>query len=128
MTALQKNFNTIRKHLDNHAIRGELYQLHALTDDEYQSLSNSATMADANDKLFFIVSKNGVNGFKQFMIALHKTCDECPSHRDILEDLKRDLQLAQRYSHSATYILSALPPFSWSCSQSVKNLPMDTLS
>lgn len=124
MTALKKNLNTIRKHLDNRAIRGELYQLHVLTDDEYQSLFNSATMADANEKLFFIVSKGGVNGFKQFMIALQKTCDECPGHRDILEVLKRDLQLAQHYSHSATYILSALPPLSWSCSQSVNNLPL----
>ena len=119
MTALQKNLNTIRKHLDNHAIRGELYQLHALTDDEYKSLFNSATMSEANEKLFFIVSKGGVNGFKQFMIALQKTCDEYPGHRDILEDLKRDLQLVQRYSQSATHILSALPPLSWSCSQSV---------
>lgn len=124
MTALQNNFNTIRKQLDNSAIRGELYQLHALTCDECQSLLNSATMSDANERLIFIISKGGVNGFKQFMIALQKTRDEYPGNRDILEDLKRDLQLAQHYSHSATYILSALPPSSASCSQSVNNVPI----
>ena len=33
-------------------------------------------MLEANEKPFFIASKGGVNGFKQFMIALQKTCDE----------------------------------------------------
>lgn len=120
-TILRNNFNTIRKQLDNSAIRGELYQLHALTDDECRSLLNSATMSDANERLFFIIIKGGVNGFKQFMIALQKTCDEYPGHRDILEDLRRGLQLAQCYSRSATHILRALPPSSGSCSHSVQN-------
>lgn len=112
MTVLVDNFNNIRKHLDNSAIRGELFVQRALTSEECKALVDSATVSDANERLFFIIQKGGVSGFKQFMIALQKTSEEYPGHRDILEALRTDLKLAQTSSHSrsATHILGELPP------------------
>ena len=111
MTVLIDNFNNIRKHLDNSAIRGELVQLRALTTEEAKSLLDSANMSDANERLIYILKKGGVNGFKQFMIALEKTSEEYQGHREILQELKDDLKQVEPHSRSATHILGSISPF-----------------
>ena len=100
MAVLLDNFNNIRKHIDNSAIRGELVQLRALTSEESNTLLESATVSDANERLIYIILKGGVNGFMQFMTALQNTSEEYPGHRDVLEDLKADLKLVQDHLHS----------------------------
>ena len=121
MAVLLDNFNNIRKHIDNSAIRGELVQLRALTSEESNTLLESATVSDANERLIYIILKGGVNGFMQFMTALQNTSEEYPGHRDVLEDLRTDLKLVQAHSHSARNILGALPPHDKVRSQSVTN-------
>ena len=121
MAVLLDNFNNIRKHIDNSAIRGELVQLRALTSEESNTLLESATVSDANERLIYIIQKGGVNGFKQFMTALQNTSEEYQGHRDLLDNLKTDLKLVQSHSHSARHILGSLPPHDKVRSHSMTN-------
>lgn len=108
MSVLTDNFINICTHLDNSAIRRQLVQLRALTLEESKTLLDSANMSEANERLVHLIQKGGVDGFKQFMIALEKTSDDYPGHRDILSNLKADLKYVQPHSGSATNILCSL--------------------
>ena len=123
MSVLIDNFSNILGHMDNRAIRHVLYQLRALTEEECVALG-TLPPAEANERLFFIIKTKGINGFQQFMIALQKTSEDNPGHRDILDALTMDLKLAQFHSRSAIQILGALPSSSSTCSQSLNELSM----
>ena len=108
MSVLTDNFINICDHLDNSAIRLQLVQLRALTLEDSKALLDSANMSEANERLVHLIQKGGVDGFKQFMIALENTRDDYPGHRDILNNLKADLKRVQPHSGSATSILCSL--------------------
>ena len=110
MSVLTDNFINICDHLDNRAIRRQLVQLRALTLEDSNTLLDSANMSVANERLVYLIQKGGVDGFKQFMIALENTRDDYPGHRDILNDLKADLKRVRPHSGSATSILCSLFP------------------
>jgi hypothetical protein len=110
IAVLTKNYNNIRQHLDNSAIRGVLVEQHALTLDDIDILLDAAraSISEANERLIRMIQRGGVNGFRQFMIALQKTSASHQGHQDILECLMSDLKHIQPHSRSATCILDFL--------------------
>ena len=107
---LRENTDNILRCLDQSLIRSHLYQLKVLTVDEYAHLC-SLPSSTANEVLFIMITKKGVYGFQQFMIALQRT-SENPGHLEILEALTVDLKHAESCSRSAANILHGLLPIS----------------
>lgn len=108
MEVLTNNYDNICRQLSNPIIRRTLVQQKALTIDQAQVLINTANTSesDANERLIHMIEKGGVNGFKQFMIALEKTSSDHRGHQDLFERLVSQLNHLRPHSQSAIEILS----------------------
>ena len=111
MEVLTSNYATICQQLTNRTIRRMLVEQRALTIDQGQTLMDCATVSesDANERLVQMIGKGGVNGFRQFMIALQKTSVDNQGHQDLLLRLVSELNHLRPHSQSATNILSSMP-------------------
>lgn len=107
---LVNNYDNICQQLTNRVIRRALIQQRALTLDQGQALMDYASVSesDANERLIQMIEKGGVNGFRQFLIALQKTSSENRGHEDLLLRMVSELNHLRPFSRSATDILNSM--------------------
>ena len=111
MEVLTSNYDNICQQLTNRVIRRALIQQRGLTIEQGQALMDYASVSesDANERLIQMIEKGGVNGFRQFMIALQKTSEEHQGHQDLLLRMVSELNHLRPYSRSASDILNSMP-------------------
>ena len=111
MEVLTSNYDNICEQMTNRAVRRSLINQKALTMEQGDILMEYAktSESDANERLIHMIWKGGVNGFREFIIALQKTSGDNRGHQDLLQRLVSELNHLRPHSRSATDILASMP-------------------